>query len=69
MKKNIKSYRTQDELDENPYPNNVMTICHYFLEDDEEYEEDNSYEYDPESWTSGTYCSPSFTYLPTVYLP
>lgn len=56
MKKNLKSYRTQEELDENPYPNNVMTICHYFLEDDEEYEEDSSYEYDPESWISGTYC-------------
>ena len=50
MTKRTDEFRTLDELDENPYPSNVMTACHYQIEQDEEYDEDTKYVDDPEVW-------------------
>lgn len=48
----LEDFRTVDELVDNPYPSNVMTACHYWLETDEAYEEDVEYDNDPDYWSS-----------------
>ena len=45
-------FSTVDELEHEPYPENVMTVCHYWLEEDEAHDEESEDETVPEDWIS-----------------
>lgn len=45
-------FLTVDELEEEPYSSNVMTVCHYILEEYEEYDEEDENLTDADDWIS-----------------
>ena len=48
--KNLDFFRTIEELEDQPYPSNIVTSCNYWLEDGEVYDEENEDTYTAEDW-------------------